>query len=134
MYFYGIKHVCNTNSCKNCLRLTVAAVPSNKRVFFNIIKKMWFSALVVVFSLGFVTSEPVSFEKYQVFSLIATNAHQLEVLRKLADTDGIDYWQSPTEVGRRIDVMVAPHRLSDFAKLSENLELHSQVMVDNVQR
>lgn len=95
---------------------------------------MWFSALVVVFSLGFVTSEPVSFEKYQVFSLIATNAHQLEVLRKLADTDGIDYWQSPTEVGRRIDVMVAPHRLSDFAKLSENLELHSQVMVDNVQR
>lgn len=95
---------------------------------------MLLPALVLVFLVGFAAMEKATFENYRVFSVNVTNRAQLEALNQLSDLDGFDFWQHLSFVGRRCDIMVAPHRLADFAEITEKLRLPNQVMVDNVQK
>lgn len=94
---------------------------------------MLFPTFIFVLSVGFVSMKNASYQNYRVYSINVANHQQMEVLLELTAADGIEFWQSPSGIGRRCDVMVAPHRLAEFAELSEKLGLSSRVMVEDVQ-
>lgn len=94
--------------------------------------------LVAVFCLvfGLVSSEKATFNNYRVYSVVVETEQQLIELRRLESSaaSGIQFWQSPSGLGRRTDIMVAPHQMATFAELADKLKLSSRVMVDDVQR
>lgn len=93
--------------------------------------------LVAVFCLvyGLVAAEKVSFDNYRVYSVNVKNEQQLLELVQLenAGIGGIQFWQSPSGIGRKADIMVAPNQVNVVSELIEKLNLESHVMVENVQ-
>lgn len=77
-----------------------------------------------------------TFDNYRVHSVDVDDSQQLLKLHQLeeAGLDGIEFWKSASEVGRRADIMVAPHQAAAFAELMDKMEVKHRVMVDNVQR
>lgn len=92
--------------------------------------------VMVLLVVGINAESPVSFQNYQVFHVEVLNQNQLEALRQLeySSVDGINFWKSPSFVGQRSDVMVAPHQMAMFAGLMERFRFERSVMIDNVQR
>lgn len=98
--------------------------------------------LLVSASLAFfvlvasVAAERATFENYRVHTVDVANEQQLEKLRQLdhAELGGIEFWKSPTGVGKSADVMVAPHQAAAFAELMKEMEITTRVMVNDVQK
>lgn len=94
--------------------------------------------LVIAFCLVFglvMASEKASFDKYRVYSIDVETDEQLQGLLQLQKSPliGIDFWKSPSGIGRRSDIMVPPHQIAAFNELTEKLKLSKRVMVENVQ-
>lgn len=92
--------------------------------------------VALLFAAGLVTANKASFENYRVYSVDVENDWQLQELHHLenADFGGLEFWKSPSAVGQRADIMVAPHQVAMFSETIEKLRLSSRLMVDNVQR
>lgn len=99
---------------------------------------MFVAKLTVVLLLigSLYANRKVTFDDYQVFSVDVKNQQQLDALRELEDSgeDGINFWQSPTTIGQKSDIMVAPDTLEKFTEIIQQLGLERRVMVDDVQK
>lgn len=89
-------------------------------------------ALLCVF-FAVVAAEKMRFDDNRVYSLVVTNEEQLGWLHRLEiDGDGFLFWNN-IAIGSNVDLMVAPHRLSEFEEISAQLGITSELKVENVQ-
>lgn len=80
--------------------------------------------------------ERARFDNYRVYSLSVENEEQLNILRKIDNSQnnrGYEFWRGPTSVGRNADIMVAPHQFGDFSALISEFKFESTVITTNVQ-
>ncbi|PSN45347.1 Zinc carboxypeptidase A 1 [Blattella germanica] len=93
------------------------------------------SAALCILLLCAVKAEKATFRQYQVHRLIPTNEEQLNALRELEDNSNeMNFWIGPSYVGKAIDVMVPPHELPHFKEVLENLNLKSEIYIEDVQK
>ncbi|XP_053692244.1 zinc carboxypeptidase-like [Sabethes cyaneus] len=97
------------------------------------------SPLWTVFSLlistTFVWSAQVRFDNYRVYEIAIENQDQLQLLQHLEQfSDAYLFWETPVRTGTKVDLMVPPHKFSDFSELVSRLQLHVSTKIENVQQ
>ncbi|KAH0947740.1 hypothetical protein HN011_000538 [Eciton burchellii] len=95
---------------------------------------MW-KILVLCTIVGVATAEIATFNNYKVFRIIPSSVAQVEALRQL-DTfsDGFSFWEMPSFAGKQADIMVAPHKLSDFYEIMTQIGAPYITHIDDVQK
>ncbi|XP_055543821.1 zinc carboxypeptidase-like [Wyeomyia smithii] len=89
----------------------------------------------LVISITFVWCAQVRFDNYRVYEIFINNQVQLDALQYLEQfSDAYSFWESPIRTGKKIDVMVPPHKFSDFDELASRLEMRVRMKIENVQR
>lgn len=80
-----------------------------------------------------VAAEKLRFDDNRVYSLDVTNQEQLDWLHQLEnDADGFLFWNS-IAIGSNVDLMVAPHRMSEFDEMTAKFRIPHELKVENVQ-
>lgn len=76
----------------------------------------------------------IRFDNHRVFSLKVTNEKQMKILRGIESqpSDGYQFWNSVVP-GKKVDLMVAPHKLDDFKNLANSLALEYELKIEDVQ-
>lgn len=89
----------------------------------------------VVIFLAFSNAEKARFDNYKVFSVEVSNEEQLKVLREMEEApfSSYDFWKAPGKVGHSVDVMVPPHKSSEFEELMSSLKFETKLKISNVQ-
>ncbi|XP_055697297.1 zinc carboxypeptidase-like [Phlebotomus papatasi] len=92
-------------------------------------------AFSVVILLAFSNAEKVRFDNYKVYVVQIENEEQLNVMHEIERTafSSYDFWKSPSYVGNPVEVMVAPHKLSEFEEIMESLQYNYTLKIANVQ-
>ncbi|KAL6434373.1 hypothetical protein ACFW04_006055 [Cataglyphis niger] len=94
---------------------------------------MW-KIIVLCTILGLAIAEKARFNNYKVFRIIPTTEAQVEILRELEEiSDGFSFWETPSFVGRNVDLMVAPHKLPQFYELMAQIGIPHQIHIEDVQ-
>ncbi|KAJ9591302.1 hypothetical protein L9F63_002152, partial [Diploptera punctata] len=84
--------------------------------------------------LSCVTAEKAKFYNYQVHRVIPINEQQLTALKELEENpNGLNFWAGPTRLNKAVDVMVPPDLLPHFEEIISNLNLQSEVFINDVQ-
>uniref|UniRef100_A0A1B0GQ25 Zinc carboxypeptidase A 1 n=1 Tax=Phlebotomus papatasi TaxID=29031 RepID=A0A1B0GQ25_PHLPP len=91
--------------------------------------------LSVVIFLAFSNGEKARFDNYKVFSVEVKNEEQLKVLREMEEApfSSYDFWKAPGKVGHPVDVMVPPHKSSEFEEIMSSLKFETKLKISNVQ-
>ncbi|XP_072767276.1 uncharacterized protein [Anoplolepis gracilipes] len=95
---------------------------------------MW-KAVVLCTFLGLAVAQRATFNNYKVFRIIPTTEPQVKILRELEDLvlNGFSFWESPSFVGRNVDLMVAPHKLPEFHEMMSQIGISYQIYIEDVQ-
>lgn len=84
--------------------------------------------------IAVIGAEKVRFDNHRVYSLVATNQDQLDWLNQLEhDRDGYLFWNG-ISMGRNVDLMVSPQRMSEFNEMSTKFGISGELKVENVQK
>ncbi|XP_055697296.1 zinc carboxypeptidase-like [Phlebotomus papatasi] len=89
----------------------------------------------VVMFLAFSNAEKLRFDNYKVYKVQVDNEEQLKVMHQIerAAFSSYDFWRSPSYVGNPVEVMVAPHKLSEFEDIMSFLKFSYSLKIANVQ-
>nr|XP_034834187.1 zinc carboxypeptidase-like [Maniola hyperantus] len=81
------------------------------------------------------SSEYVSYKNYKVFKLHPKTEEQVEVLRKLQDTEGYSFWTlfDYVKVDREVRIMMDANKEKDFENHMKSVGLDATKTVDDVQ-
>lgn len=86
-----------------------------------------------MYTVSFGLSKKDRFDKYSVYSLIPLNHEQVNVLRYMNDYSmEYDFWTS-IGIGEKTDVMVPPHKLSEFLETIKLMNISHKINVENIQ-
>ncbi|CAO1308920.1 unnamed protein product [Diamesa serratosioi] len=97
--------------------------------------KIILCTVVVAFVIGSVISERARFDNYRVYSINIENAKQLNILQELNEyPDGYNFWDPPSKVNSKIDLVVPPHQFAHFGELVKALNLKTKVKINNLQQ
>ncbi|XP_059616969.1 zinc carboxypeptidase-like [Phlebotomus argentipes] len=79
--------------------------------------------------------EKARFDHYKVITVAIENEEQLQVMRDLENTSSssYDFWIGPTKIGRPVDIMVPPHKVSEFEEIMSTYHFKTNLKVANVQ-
>jgi carboxypeptidase A len=90
--------------------------------------------IVFLTLLGVALAGKARFDNYRVYRITIENEEQLKLLREMEDTNsGYMFWETPTMVGGRADVVVPPHKFDDFENIVEKFNLKTLKTTDNLQ-
>lgn len=91
--------------------------------------------LVGIFAMIVIGSaEKTRFDNYRVYSVhVATKDHMDLMFSIENNPDGYLFWNS-IDMGRDVDLMVPPYKLSEFQELTEKHGISYQLKVENVQQ
>ncbi|XP_058814852.1 zinc carboxypeptidase-like [Topomyia yanbarensis] len=90
--------------------------------------------LLIVAVLSAVTAEQARFDNYRVYELHIESAEQLEILQYLEEhPDGYIFWESPVQTNMDLNLVVPPHKYSDFEEFTTKLNLQNRLMIKNFQ-
>ncbi|ENN78586.1 hypothetical protein YQE_04953, partial [Dendroctonus ponderosae] len=97
--------------------------------------KLFFALLLAI--AGSALAEKVSYKNYKVYKITPKNDQALQALRNLDEAvtefSRFQFWESPSKLGRNATLMVAPEMQESMENMFEDLDIHSQVMIENVQ-
>lgn len=80
------------------------------------------------------TAEKERFDNHRLYGVQIETLDQLQLFRNLEDnSDGYLLWNSPV-LDNTVDIMVAPHKVSEFNQLTELYNLEARLKIKNVQR
>ncbi|KAK6627464.1 hypothetical protein RUM44_009941 [Polyplax serrata] len=86
-------------------------------------------------------AEKARFDKYRVHSVLPRNVQQVEALKGLELTNEAsttdDYYNFWTDIGlpnRHVDIMVPPHKRSEFNSFIEENNIEQEIKIENVQQ
>ncbi|XP_012527601.1 zinc carboxypeptidase [Monomorium pharaonis] len=93
---------------------------------------MW-KIIILCTVVGLVAAEKTTFENYKVFRVAATTETQAELLNQLTDApDGFSFWREPS-LNKHAELMVAPHKLSEFYEMMARIQVPYELYIENVQ-
>lgn len=93
----------------------------------------WTFLYLLSISTGLIAAKD-RFDNHRLHGVHIDTLDQLQLFRNLEDnTDGYLLWNYPV-IGDTVDVMVAPHKLSEFSNLMEHYGLQVKLKIKNVQR
>lgn len=79
-------------------------------------------------------AEKERFDHHRLYGVQIDTLDQLQLFQKLEDnSDGFLLWNYPV-LGDLLDVMVAPHKLSEFNDMTQLYNLKTNLKIKNVQR
>ncbi|XP_055678852.1 zinc carboxypeptidase-like [Lutzomyia longipalpis] len=89
----------------------------------------------VAFFAGLSSAEKDRFDNYKVFAIEVDNEEQLQVLQEIEKVafSSYDFWKRPTRVGQAVDLMVPPHKMSEFEEIMADLSFRTTLKIPNVQ-
>uniref|UniRef100_A0A1B0CK33 Zinc carboxypeptidase A 1 n=1 Tax=Lutzomyia longipalpis TaxID=7200 RepID=A0A1B0CK33_LUTLO len=107
--------------------------------FSLVVKKKQNEAFVVLTSvvllIGCAVGVKDRFDNYKVYTVNVDNEAQLKVLFDLEKVafSSYDFWKRPTKVGLPVDIMVPPHKASEFDEIMRSLSFTSTLKIPDVQ-
>lgn len=101
----------------------------------NIMTPKWTFLLLLSFTTALnAETEKMRFDNHRLYGVHIDTLDQLDLFRNLEEnTDGFLLWNYPV-LGDSVDVMVAPHKLSEFNQLVQLYDLQFRLKMKNVQR
>ena len=84
--------------------------------------------------LLYINAEQVRYDNYKLFSLRIANEEQLNGLKILQASNGVDFFKFPTKIDSTIDVLVSPEFLREFEAISNELDLITTIKVEDFQK
>ncbi|XP_058816378.1 zinc carboxypeptidase A 1-like [Topomyia yanbarensis] len=100
---------------------------------------MTFLNVIVILPILFVVQHSLSvevarYDNYRVYEVTASTSGHLETLEFLkSSSDSVIFLESGSKVGDYFNIVVAPHKLADFAATLENEGMHARVLEMNLQ-
>ncbi|XP_011690610.1 PREDICTED: zinc carboxypeptidase-like [Wasmannia auropunctata] len=92
---------------------------------------MW--KIIILCTMSLVTADQATFHNYKVFKIATTTKKQAELLNQLTDKpDGFSFWKDPF-VNKVAELMVAPHKLSEFHEIMTQIQALYEIYIENVQ-
>lgn len=92
-----------------------------------------FVLLLATFLTGLI-AEKDRFDNHKVYSVHIDTLDQLQLFQNLGENvNGFLLWNYPV-LGDTVDIMVAPHKLSEFRELTDLYNLKISLKIKNVQR
>uniref|UniRef100_A0A1B0DHR3 Zinc carboxypeptidase A 1 n=1 Tax=Phlebotomus papatasi TaxID=29031 RepID=A0A1B0DHR3_PHLPP len=113
----------------------IGLIDESERLGFLAVKMRNLIVFSVVILLAFSSAEKVRFDNYKVYKVQIDNEEQLHVMHEIekAAFSSYDFWRSPSYVGNPVEIMVAPHKLSEFEEIMESLKYDYILKITNVQ-
>lgn len=94
----------------------------------------WTSCLFLISTITGLTAEKDRFDNYRLYTVQIDTLEQLHVIHNLeANSDGYLLWNHPV-LGDSVDIMLAPHKLTEFSELTRFHEFQARLKMKNVQR
>ncbi|CAI5437791.1 unnamed protein product [Caenorhabditis angaria] len=93
--------------------------------------------LSIIFLLILLIIKDVSAKqkKFTVWRLQPTEKEQIEFLQTMHMNDvKLDFWKSPSEIGKEVHVMLSDEKSEDFLKQLDDHSINHSVMIDDVQK
>ncbi|XP_063227975.1 zinc carboxypeptidase-like [Bacillus rossius redtenbacheri] len=85
--------------------------------------------------LAGVLAEKARYDNYRVFRLTPATQSQVEALRALEENpDGLSFWTDVRAANLSVDVMVPPHKISEFSEIMDELRMESSLFISDVQK
>lgn len=79
-------------------------------------------------------AQKATFDNYKVFGIVPSTEKQIEQLYQMFQIhDGITLWNVPNLKNRVVNIMVAPHKLPQFAEIMARIGVSYQINIENVQ-
>lgn len=95
-----------------------------------LIKLLLFASLCAL-----VISDPFRYDNYTLYKVYPQNENHVEFLKELyEDINGIDFWTAPTKAGDYVSVVASPEMRADFEHSLKKRSIHSDVMLENIQK
>lgn len=96
--------------------------------------KTFLSLLAITLSIGVSVADRARFDNYRVYQFKVESEKQLNILREIENfPDGYSFWDSPATVGANAEIVVPPHKFSDFSEICDQFELKCKLKIVNVQ-
>lgn len=84
--------------------------------------------------IGLTLASKARFDNYHVKRVHVQTEAQLNVLRELEEQNsGYMFWETPSAVGRNVDFVVPPHKLSESDEIFEKIGLKPMTLAGNLQ-
>ncbi|XP_059610856.1 uncharacterized protein LOC132257834 [Phlebotomus argentipes] len=112
-----------------------AALGSERLQFIPVVRMRNLLVLAIVLLAAFSSAEKARFDNYRVYTVQVDNDEQLQVLYEMekAAFSSYDFWKNPSYIGRPVEVMVPPHKFSEFEEIMESLQFQTSLKITNVQ-
>lgn len=95
---------------------------------------MWTLCLVLISIITGLTGEKDRFDNHRLYAVQVDTLEQLQCIRNLeTDSDGFLLWNYPV-LGDTVDIMVAPHKLTEFNELTRLHDFQARLKIKNIQR
>ncbi|XP_018573039.2 zinc carboxypeptidase-like [Anoplophora glabripennis] len=80
-------------------------------------------------------SYKVRYDNYKLFRVTPSSPQAVEALREFEQADSPEYnfWSATGPVGKPVEIMVSPNKVSELQHIAESMGMPSKVMADNVQ-
>lgn len=91
-------------------------------------------SLLFAASVCCIASEQARFDNYRVHQVRIGTEEQLQVLQYLEEhPDGYIFWDSPVQTNMELELVVPPHKYSDFEELTTKLNIKTRLRIENFQ-
>uniref|UniRef100_A0A8D8I4H9 Zinc carboxypeptidase A 1 n=1 Tax=Culex pipiens TaxID=7175 RepID=A0A8D8I4H9_CULPI len=91
-------------------------------------------SLLFAASFCCVAAEQARFDNYRVHQVRIETEEQLQVLQYLEEhPDGYIFWDSPVQTNMELELVVPPHKYSDFEELTTKLNIKTRLRIKNFQ-
>ncbi|CAG9808221.1 unnamed protein product [Chironomus riparius] len=89
-------------------------------------------ALLAIFFVS-IHAEMARFDNYRVYSVKIENTEQYDAMKYLEEhSDSYNFWKYP-KMNAQIDIVVPPHKFSEFEEITLNLKMQSELIIENLQ-
>lgn len=96
---------------------------------------MFLIILLVCSVSASVLSEQFRYDNYALYKVYPQNEDDVEFLKDLyEDTKVLDFWTAPARVGDFVSVVAPPEVREDFEHSLKKRSIHSDVMLENIQK
>ncbi|XP_028046670.1 zinc carboxypeptidase [Monomorium pharaonis] len=93
---------------------------------------MWRIIALFIIITGLAVAK-VTYENYKLFSLVPASQAQLSILHLLKHDGSFNYWQEPSFINQEVDIMVPPHKLTEFTEILSIFKFSYTVKIENIQ-
>ncbi|KAG5344634.1 CBPA1 carboxypeptidase, partial [Acromyrmex charruanus] len=95
---------------------------------------MWRIIVLWTVIMGLSTSDMVSYEGYQVFSVYPSTDRHLKLLQLSMKQYGSWFWKEPSKVDGEVQVMIPPNQLQTFYEIMHITKTPFKLQIKNVQK